>query len=343
MVCEPDCSPTKAKELSLLFCGDAFLRTRNGDDPFAIINKGIDGYMTCINCETSLEGGRYTDKNVTLSVDENTLDCIPQNVSLVSIVNNHMSDRSDPADLALALRQRGKIVIGPDNPARMSTEIKSLSFEFFSAYFSLPIIRLSFNGPLARRLEKMVRDSNAQRRVVNLHWGYEHTDAPAPFQRDLARRLVDAGANLIIGHHPHVPQGWEVYRDATIFYSLGNFNFWQFDKKPSENNKWGYMVRYDPQNGRAEPVPYRINDNYQPFAATGHDKDELLNRLENLCHIVQSIETTTWFSDHYAKWYSHEYKVWKKQCVKTKSPTLMLKFLIWLFLPMQIRYYINHA
>ena len=341
MIQNSDCCPVEKDDLPIFFCGDAFLRTRDGDDPFALISERIGGCTACINCETSLEGRKQTEKNVSLSVDEKSLDYIPQNVSLVNIVNNHVADGCDPADLARALRQRGKTVIGPENPARTSTEIEGLSFEFFSAYFRLPRARLSYGGQLAAKLETMIRGSHAQRCVVNLHWGYEHTDVPAPFQRYLARRLVEAGASLIIGHHPHVPQGWEVYRDTPVFYSLGNFNFWQFDKEPSEENKWGYMVRYDPQSGHAEPVPYRINDNYQPVAVAGRDKEELSNSLESLCHGLRCTSTATWFSDHYAKWRGGELKVWKKRCWETKSPVIMLKFVIWLFLPMQIWYHIH--
>ena len=336
-----ECCSSKKGEPTLFFCGDAFLRTRNGDNPFALISERIGGCATCINCETSLEGGKLTKKNVTLSVEEKSLDCIPQNVSLISIVNNHMADGSDPADLTRALQQRGKTVVGPANPDRASAEINGLSFELFSAYFPLPRGRLSYRGPLAAKLETMIHDSEAQRRVVNLHWGFEHTDVPAPFQRELACRLVDAGACLIIGHHPHVPQGWEVYRDSPIFYSLGNFNFWQFDNDPSEKNKWGYMVQYDPQSGHTEPVPYRINDNYQPVAVAGRDKEELSSRLERLCNAVRSIGTATWFSEHYSKWRAGELKVWKRRCWEMKSPAVMMKFLVWLLLPMQICYYIH--
>ena len=341
MAVQSDCSSGRKDASALFFCGDTFLRTRDGDGPFALISERLGGCTACINCETSLEGGKHTEKAVVLSVDEQSLDCIPPNVSLVSIVNNHMADGGDPEDLARALRQRGKTVVGPENPARMSTEIEGLSFELFSAYFPLPRARLSYAGPLAKKLEEMVCHSDAGRRVINLHWGYEHTSVPAPFQRDLARRLVDAGASLIIGHHSHVPQGWEVYRDATIFYSLGNFNFWQFDKEPSEDNKWGYMVRYDPQSGRAEPVPYRINDNYQPVAVAGHDKDDLLSKLESLCCDACSSDNTAWFTNHYGQWRSRESGVWKNRCRKTKSPAIVLKYLIWLFLPMQISYCIH--
>jgi hypothetical protein len=59
--------------------------------------------------------------------------------------------------------------------------------------------------------------------VVLLHWGKEYADDPGGWRRVLARRLIDAGAHLVIGHHPHVLQGIERHRGGLIAYSLGNF------------------------------------------------------------------------------------------------------------------------
>jgi len=59
--------------------------------------------------------------------------------------------------------------------------------------------------------------------LVSPHWGEERFDIPAPDQVELAHRLVDAGASMVLGHHPHVLQGMEVYRGRPIAYSLGNF------------------------------------------------------------------------------------------------------------------------
>lgn len=61
--------------------------------------------------------------------------------------------------------------------------------------------------------------------VVNFHWGVERAPLPEEWQRTLAHRVVDAGADLIIGHHPHILQGIERYKGAVIAYSLGNFVF----------------------------------------------------------------------------------------------------------------------
>jgi poly-gamma-glutamate synthesis protein (capsule biosynthesis protein) len=61
--------------------------------------------------------------------------------------------------------------------------------------------------------------------IAYLHYGVEFSEFPTPQQVRLSRRLVDAGAKMVIGHHPHVPQGYERYKDGFIAYSLGNFLF----------------------------------------------------------------------------------------------------------------------
>ena len=58
-----------------------------------------------------------------------------------------------------------------------------------------------------------------------MHWGIERDEKPQEYQRTLGRQLIDAGADLVIGSHPHVLQGIEYYQGKPIVYSLGNFIF----------------------------------------------------------------------------------------------------------------------
>ncbi len=61
--------------------------------------------------------------------------------------------------------------------------------------------------------------------IVACHWGREFVHYPIPEDRTLAKSFIDAGASLVVGHHPHVLQGYEEYKNSLIFYSLGNFLF----------------------------------------------------------------------------------------------------------------------
>ncbi|GKU79891.1 CapA family protein [Paenibacillus sp. L3-i20] len=66
--------------------------------------------------------------------------------------------------------------------------------------------------------------------VVMVHWGEMETDQPKPYQKNNARIYIDAGADLVIGSHPHVLQGFETYKGKWIAYSLGNFVFTNYPK-----------------------------------------------------------------------------------------------------------------
>jgi len=72
--------------------------------------------------------------------------------------------------------------------------------------------------------------------IVSLHWGFEYHHFPSHHQKQFAHLLVDAGADIIFGHHPHVIQGIEKYKNAVIMYSLGNFFF------PPVRNSYGRLI-----------------------------------------------------------------------------------------------------
>ena len=77
--------------------------------------------------------------------------------------------------------------------------------------------------------------------IVNLHWGSEHTQKPQIQQIQKARILIDAGADAIIGHHPHTIQSIQTYKGKKIYYSIGNFIF---DQANPINSK-GLMVEME--------------------------------------------------------------------------------------------------
>jgi len=80
--------------------------------------------------------------------------------------------------------------------------------------------------------------------VVNIHWGKEYEHQFNKKQQSIAYALIDSGADVIIGHHPHVVQGMEVYNNKPIFYSLGNFIFDQyFSSDTQEGVSLGYAVK----------------------------------------------------------------------------------------------------
>jgi hypothetical protein len=104
-------------------------------------------------------------------------------------------------------------------------EIRQLSSE--STFDCLSIGNLL---PLLREIEKKKGGSDAI--IILIHWGFANTKLPSPLQIEIAHKLIDFGADVIIGNHPHVIQPVEYYQGKLIAYSLGNFIFdsWKTDK-----------------------------------------------------------------------------------------------------------------
>lgn len=117
-------------------------------------------------------------------------------------------------------------------------------------------------------------------RVVQYHGGLEYAEAPALSERTVLRLAVDEGADVVIGHHPHVLQGLEIYRDRLIAYSMGNFLFDQYHYATHLG-----MLLYVWMDGerlhRAEAVPIHVNG-YVPTPATGAMRYAVLSRLARL-------------------------------------------------------------
>ena len=123
--------------------------------------------------------------------------------------------------------------------------------------------------------------------VLSLHWGYEFISYPSPFQIRLAHKIVDAGAKIIIGHHPHCLQGIECYRDGIIFYSLGNsvFDF------PQQKLRESIIIQCELTGDQVSSwaaIPVTINRISQPEVIS--DPRKIKNRIDSLEHLSKGIE-----------------------------------------------------
>lgn len=115
--------------------------------------------------------------------------------------------------------------------------------------------------------------------IVVVHAGREHLPTPAPYIRAAYHSLVEAGADLVVGHHPHVPQGIEIYQNTPIVYSLGNFALWM--DTPVRYHYLGYFLKakfYGPQLSKLEIWPYQI----QPSGLRLLAQEPLANFLSEL-------------------------------------------------------------
>jgi len=124
----------------------------------------------------------------------------------------------------------------------------------FLAYNDYPYVGIAYNGDkatVAKATPRLIKKDIAALRdlvdvvVVSFHWGTEFHTLPNQRQKRLGHLAVDAGADLVIGHHPHVLQPSEIYKDKLIAYSLGNFVFAMH--KPPKNCSTILKCRLAPQ------------------------------------------------------------------------------------------------
>jgi len=115
--------------------------------------------------------------------------------------------------------------------------------------------------------------------IVSYHWGEEYVTEPVSRQRELAYLSIDAGADVVLGNHPHWIQPVELYNGKFIVYAHGNF---VFDQEWSEETKLGVVGRYTFYEGKlvdVEYLPIRIVDYGQPYFLEGDEAASVLNRL----------------------------------------------------------------
>ena len=164
----------------------------------------------------------------------------PLKLSAASLANNHALDfyESGYKETRERLAGFGVAPFGHPNNASefLYSKIEEKGKTFcFAGYNEL-------YDPDTAGVEQKIRDLRGEcwKIIVFAHWGEEYAPEPAQGQRREARAFIDAGADLIIGAHPHVTWPHEIYQGKAIFYSLGNFIF---DQEFSSEVKRGLIVR----------------------------------------------------------------------------------------------------
>ena len=120
--------------------------------------------------------------------------------------------------------------------------------------------------------------------IVNYHWGVELSEYPGDWQIDMARMTIDQGADLVVGHHPKVLQGAEIYQGRPIVYSLGNFIFGDTSNKESDYETAVLKVSLKPGKMKVELLPVVVSK-YQPQIVKGEKGKEILKHIAQISSI----------------------------------------------------------
>lgn len=211
------------------------------------------------NLETAITPGREIKTGETMFRSDPEVAQALRNAgfSILSLANNHTPNFGENGlkDTFKYLTEAGLKFVGAGNNdaeayAPVFIEINGLKFAFL-AYNSTDVVPADYGagpfraGTALMDVGKMTEAVTAVGKeadfvVVSMHAGSEYSDAPNEAQVNFAHAAIDAGADLVIGHHPHVTQPEEIYKGRHIFYSLGNF---VFDQMWSQKTKEGLMVK----------------------------------------------------------------------------------------------------
>ena len=214
--------------------------------------------------------------------------------NILNIANNHSLQHGEQPfnETIELLRQSGIAVCGVnDGDCRHARQVSLVRNGLCTAFlgYSLRPRQYFTQDPLYAEgfSEALLSDVREARQsadcvVVTLHWGSEFIERPSPEEVEIAHRIMDAGADLIIGHHPHVLRGIEQYGRGYIVYSLGNF---VCDMVWKDNLRETAIVKFSLSKGGAqllETVPVRINDEYQPVAMRNGQGSNILKRIQTM-------------------------------------------------------------
>lgn len=245
----------------------------------------------------SKRGTAVENKQFTLRVGPVAVEALnAAGIGVVTLANNHILDFGPLAlqDTLTALGENNILFTGAGmdlddarTPAFLKVKDRTIAFLSYSLTFPLEFYAAKGRPGTAPGYKEYVRrDIEAVRPradlvVVSFHWGAELMTTAKDYQKDLGRKAIDWGADLVLGHHPHILQELEVYRGRLIAYSLGNFVFGSESDKT--NTSIILLCTFKGKTlVRVEAVPLDVNNYrvaYQPRVLAGSRADALLGEI----------------------------------------------------------------
>ncbi len=213
------------------------------DSQFQSVIDEADIFMANEEFPFSNRGTAAADKQFTFRVDPSLVSVFKElGIDLVTLANNHAMDYGTDAllDTCDTLDEAGIARVGAgknldEAKAPVILEAKGKKIGFLGASRVIPVASWNATSTkpgmittydpqiLVDEIKKL--RSQCDYLVVYVHWGIERKETPEDYQRTLGKQYIDAGADVVIGSHPHVLQGVEYYKGKPIVYSLGNFIF----------------------------------------------------------------------------------------------------------------------
>ena len=245
--------------------------------------------LSIINLEgTFTDSDQRQEKTFAFKADPEYVSILTgSSIEAANLANNHSRDYGEESytDTVETLEQAGIASFGYDQVDIL--EVNGVKVGLTGIY------------ELAEHLDKQeevrtniaaLKEAGAQVIIVNFHWGIEKEYLPNDTQKTLAHLAIDEGADLVIGHHPHVLQGIERYKGKYIAYSLGNFSFGG-NSNPSDKDTMIFQQTFTVQDGKVEVnddinvIPCSLSsasgyNDYCPTPLEGSEKERVLEKLK---------------------------------------------------------------
>jgi poly-gamma-glutamate synthesis protein (capsule biosynthesis protein) len=302
--------PAFCKEIVIAAVGDIMLagtasplfKQHGASYPFQLTKSILKtSHIAVGNLEAPItsRGTEFTGKRFRFRSSTETANALKDaGFSILTLANNHILDFGPEGlqDTLENLRRNSILHSGAGVnidaarlPAIIEAEGKKVAFlsysltypsEFFagkSGYGTAPGVSSYFRNDIK------LAGKQADYVVVSFHWGKELAEKPSNYQIRAARTAIDAGADVVLGHHPHVLQGIERYKNGVIFYSLGNFAF----GSRSRHSDRSIIALISLNDGfkNVEIVPLNVLNrdvHYQPSPLRGAAGQEVIARLSRI-------------------------------------------------------------
>lgn len=328
VVAEPVIQESKDKEITIAAVGDIMLGrhvatkiARAGDymDPVKEVVSDLNsadirfGNLECVLSDRESTGIKGKPSGFTLKGPKKMIEILTNaGLNIVSIANNHAYDfgHADFLDTMRNLQEVGIKYVGGGENLNKARELKIiekndvkvgflaysvLAYSSFGSKEEIPAANENKSGVAPYDKEMILQDIDKYKEecdilLISMHWGVEYTHEPTKADREFAKQMIDAGADGILGHHPHNLQGMEIYKGKPIIYSMSNFIFDQND----DPNKDSGIFKMSYKNGdfkELEFTPLRIVDKQRSVHATGDIQKRILNDMSEYCEKVdQAVE-----------------------------------------------------
>jgi poly-gamma-glutamate capsule biosynthesis protein CapA/YwtB (metallophosphatase superfamily) len=310
-ICTGKADSLSSKVFSIAAVGDLMLGAAaestivaNGVDyPFQYttnILSAADIAVANLEAPLTASGIRFLDKKYTFKVIPDFIQGIKNaGFDVLTLANNHIADWGcEGLSNTLAILDSNRLIhcgAGVNvhracEPVLLEKSAVKIAFIGFSLTFpeefwaSDSVCGTCF--ATESRIHEVITKAKAQARlvVVCFHWGAEKSTIPKDYQKQFGHLAVDSGADLVIGHHPHVLQGLELYKNRLIAYSLGNFVFGSNSQTSRDS---AILVATVGSAGIIQAVIHPIsvyNDqvHFRPEIMTGSEKDRVISVLNEL-------------------------------------------------------------